>query len=64
MAWHAPALNPFSTINNMSLSVSRSNSIFTFFRHVCHAKPGDKKSRLDQADKFLFTFLEGSKYIH
>ena len=43
--WHIPRLIAFSTINNMSISVKRSNFILVFLKAVCHANPGvDKMS--------------------
>ena len=36
--WHIPFLIPFSTVNNISISVKIPN--FTlFFKATCHAKP-------------------------
>ena len=35
---------PFSTINNISISVKRSNFTLVFFKAACHAKPGAEKN--------------------
>ena len=41
---HIPPLIPFSTIDNISLSVDNSNFTPAFFKQACHANPGaDKK---------------------
>ena len=37
---HTPPLIHFSTINNISISVNRSNSSLVFFKAACHANPG------------------------
>ena len=37
---HIPSLIPFSTINNISISVERSNFTFVFFKAAYHANPG------------------------
>ena len=45
-AWHNPPLILFSTINNISISVNNSDSIFFFFKkkHACYANlAADKK---------------------
>ena len=43
-ARHIPHRMPFSTINNISISVNNYNSTPVFFKQVCHANPGaDKK---------------------
>ena len=36
---HIPPPIPFSTINNMSISVKRSNFALVFFKAACHANP-------------------------
>ena len=38
------ALIPFSTINNISISVKRSNFTLVFFKADCHANPGAKRN--------------------
>ena len=35
---------PFSTINNISISVKRSNFTLDFFKAACHAKPGAERN--------------------
>ena len=37
-------LIPFPTINNISVSVRRSNLTLVFFRAACHANPGAEKN--------------------
>ena len=37
--WHIPPLIPFSTINNISMSVNYSNFTPVFFKRACHADP-------------------------
>ena len=40
MAWHSPALIPFSTINNISILIKISNLILIFLNTAYHAIPG------------------------
>ena len=40
IACDIPPLIPCSSICNISISVSNSNSTFAIFRHACHANPG------------------------
>ena len=40
MEWHIPPLIPFSTINNRSTSIKRSNMTLVFYKAACHADPG------------------------
>ena len=37
--WYIPPLIFFSTINNISVSVKRSNFTLVFFKAACHANP-------------------------
>ena len=39
-----PPVIPFSTINNISISVNRSNFNLFFFKAACHANPEDGKN--------------------
>ena len=39
MVGHIPPQTPFSTINNISISVKRSNFILVFLEAACHANP-------------------------
>ena len=39
IAWHIPPLILFPTINNISISVDRSNFTLVFFKATCHANP-------------------------
>ena len=39
-----PSLIPFSTINNISISVKRSNFTLVFFKAACHADPGTERN--------------------
>ena len=41
---HICPLIPFSTINNISISVSRSNFTLVFFEATCHVNPGAEKN--------------------
>ena len=44
IAWHVLPLIPFSTTNNISISVNNSNFTPAFFKQACYANPGaDKK---------------------
>ena len=38
--WYIPPLMPFSTINNASISVKRSNFTLVFFKVGCYANRG------------------------
>ena len=38
-----PFLIPFSTINNITMSVNSSNFTLVFFKTTCHANPGAEK---------------------
>ena len=40
---NVPPLIPFSTINNISISVKRSNFTLVFFKAACHANPGAER---------------------
>ena len=42
-ALNIPPLMPFSVINNMSISVNKSNFASVFFKAACHANPGAEK---------------------
>ena len=42
--WHIPPLIPFSTINNISMSVKRSRFTLVFFKVACHANPGAERN--------------------
>ena len=35
---------PFSTINNISISVKRSNFTLVFFKAACHRNPGAERN--------------------
>ena len=53
MAWHIPPLIPFSTLNNISTSVSNSNFTSVFFKHACHANRSVGKNKQNQAHRIL-----------
>ena len=43
---------PFSTINNISISVKRSDFTLLLFKAACHGNPGAEKKLQDQ--NFIF----------
>ena len=43
IARHIPPLIPFSTINNISISVNNSNFTPVFFKQDCNANPSAEK---------------------
>ena len=45
IVWHIPRLITFSTINNISTSVNRSNFTFLFYNAAYHANPGAVRKR-------------------
>ena len=45
IAWNSPPLIPFSTINDISTSVDRSNFTVVFFKAAFHANPGAEVKR-------------------
>ena len=44
--------NTFSAINNISVSLNKSNFAFVFFKVDCHANPGAEKKELHQSHMF------------
>ena len=40
IAWHIPPLIPFSTINNISISVNNPNFTPVYFKQACYSNPG------------------------
>ena len=62
IAWHIPFLKLLSTISNIPISVSSSNSTFVFFTAACH--PISCAERMTQFNYIYFkTYLESSE-IH
>ena len=49
---HIPPLTPFSTINNILMSVKRSIFTLVFFKAACHANPGAERNFADQVHIF------------
>ena len=43
---------PFSTINDISVSVKKFNLILVFFKAACNVNPGAEKNEQDQAHIF------------
>ena len=41
---HIPPLISFSTINNISISVKRSNFFIVFFKATCHTNQGTERN--------------------
>ena len=54
---HIPLLIPFSTINNISISVKRSNCTFILFEAACHTNQEPKEILHNQSHIFLYTYL-------
>ena len=61
--WRIPPLIAFSTINNKSMSVKRSNFILVVFKAACHINPGAEKNEQDLAHMFQHTYFKSSQ-IH
>ena len=59
---HIPPLLHFSTINNISMSVERSNFILVFFKAAYHANPGAETNFAGSSSYILIhIFLKFSK---
>ena len=55
---------PFSIINNISISVNRSNFTLVFFKAACHANPQAKKNLAGSSPNILRQiFQKIVKYI-
>ena len=52
IAWHIPPLLPFSTINNTSISIEKSNFTLISFNAACYANPGAVRN--EQAWFYIF----------
>ena len=48
IVWHLPPPIPFYNINNISVSVKRSNFTLAFIKATCHTNPGGEKNEQDQ----------------
>ena len=59
IAWFIPPLVPFSTINNISISLHKSDDSLDFFKAAFHANPGAGKNEKDQTHVFQDTYSEG-----
>ena len=50
-------------VNNIQISVKRSNFTLVFFKAVCCANPDAVKNELNQVHIFDDTYLKNSQYI-
>ena len=64
MAWHIPPLIPFSTINNISISVNKSNSTSVFFKAAYRAnRKGERNIAVCSSKISKSIFLKFSKAL-